>query len=358
MSRPPGPMCVTKLGYQWIDAGTTALKRNYSPGPIASAVPAAGSVRVPSDIPARLLLAAQSGIPLLPAELKQRLAPLLTYEGMAVIAGSVLAIGAAHAVGVGFVLDIAVGAFTVAVIGADLLEAGRRASNFYEIAIAARTEGDFDKAGREFAAFVSIAGINTVILLLARARPSAAPSASSLNSQSVGAAWSSYIGRITFKVPAGKGILWSQIGSRPAEKMARSKGLVSLEMLLKDEGFMELYARQFGSSKTELTGDIWRKVSQRYAASLEGKVSAFVNEKKLSTELVSRAEPMLQPGQRGVNPVLIDEIEEIAELMAANGRITSVEMIDVASGRSWIMARGDVLRAAKTAESAPGKLAH
>ena len=275
---------------------------------------------------------------------------------MAVLAGSVIAIGAAHAVGVGFAADILVGAVVIATIGQDALEAARHGRNFYALATSATSEKDFERAGREFASFVTIVGINTLLVLLLRARPAGSVSRVAVMGEKTSAAWMAYISKIKFVVPSGKGILWSQIGAAQAEAVARSKGLVSLEMLLKEEGFLDLYAKQFGTYENvkargldSVTTDIWRAVSKRYAASLEGKVTAFVHENRLSAELVKRAEPILKPGERGVNPVLIDEIEEIAEAMLANNKISSVEMIDLSSGKSWLMLRDQVLRAAKSA---------
>lgn len=349
MPRHPGPMCISKVGLSWIDGGTNARTRNLPPGPIGSSAGPERTIRLPVDVSGRLLLAAQCGLPLLPSDAKQRLAPLLTYEAMAVLAGSVISIGAAHAVGVGFAADILVGAVVIATIGQDAIDAARHGKNFYSLAISATSEKDFERAGREFASFVTIVGINTLLVLLLRARPAPRISQAAVMGEKTSAAWMAYISKINFKVPAGKGILWSQFGAAQAEALARSKGLVSLEMLLKDEGFLELYAKQFGSSQSKLTGDIWRAVSQRYAASLEGKVTAFVHEKRLAGEIIKRAEPILKPGERGVNPVLIDEMEEIAEAMISNNKISSVEMIDLSSGKSWLMLREQVLRAAESA---------
>lgn len=39
MSRPPGTLCVTSVGYHWVDDGTTCLTRSSSPGNIIDSVP-------------------------------------------------------------------------------------------------------------------------------------------------------------------------------------------------------------------------------------------------------------------------------------------------------------------------------
>jgi hypothetical protein len=266
---------------------------------------------------------------------------------MAVIAGSLLAIGAAHAIGIGFAADIVVGTIVVATIGQDAIDAARHGRNYFSLASNANSQEDFERAGQAFASFVTIIGINTLLILLLRARPAPGVSPLAAMGETTRAGWMAYIGKLKFSVPNGKAILWSQTGAGQAEAIARGKGLVSLEMLLKEEGFLDLYARQFGTTQSALTADIWRAVSRRYAASLEGKVTAFVHERKLAGELASRMEPMLQPGQKGINPVLVDEIEEIAEIMRNNGKITSVEMIDVSSGRTWLMLREQILKSAQ-----------
>ena len=210
----PGPMCASHLGPDWIDPGTQARTRSYSPREILAG-PTRNTVTAARDVPARLLLAAQCGLPLLPSEMRQRLAPLLSYESMAILAGSVVALSVAHAFGVGEIVDVIFGVVTVAVLGSDAIRAGRHARAFYRAALAAQTQKDFQRAGSEFAQFVVIAGIDTVIVLLSRARPRAtAPGETiemNVEATSVRASWFSYVDRIVFSVPKDKGMLWSKL---------------------------------------------------------------------------------------------------------------------------------------------------
>ena len=352
----PGPMCASHLGPDWIDPGTQARTRNYSPREMLAS-PTRNTVSAARDVPARLLLAAQCGLPLLPSEMRQRLAPLLSYQSMAILAGSVVAIGVAHTFGVGEIVDVIFGVVTVALLGSDAISAGRHAHAFYRAALAAQTQNDFQLAGSEFARFVTIAGIDTVIVLLSRARPEAAAPGETIEmnveATSLRASWLTYVNRIVFSVPKDKGMLWSKLAlqsesganaMRNAERLARSKGLLTLEMLLKDEGFYEIYAKQFGSygnikakGLDGITADIWRVLSARYAASLEGKVTAYILNANLRAALAA-----------GREPVLVDELEEIANIMQSNTRISSVEMIDASSGRSWTLLRSQVLKTAQS----------
>lgn len=310
---------------------------------MAASSPPSGArpVELDLDVPSRLLLAAQCALPHLPDAVSAQLAPLLTPETMVVIGGSVAAVAAGHALGVGFAVDVALGAVVVVALGSETIEACARLKTFYELAVEARYASDFDAAGRELAAFVTILGINVVAILLTRKSPAKLPQLKTLRTSVLRAGWRQYVSGLRFKVPRDKGMLWSRLGSwRHAERLAKSKGLTSLEMLLQDCGFFELYAKQFGSFEQVkaaglqgVTEEIWRALSRRYAASLEGKVTAFVKAKDFAKAIASK------------EPMLVDEIEEIAEVMASNPKISLVEMIDVGSGKSWLMNRSDVLKA-------------
>jgi hypothetical protein len=307
------------------------------------------SIIVPPDDPGKLLLAAQCGLPMLPLAIRKQLAPLLTYESMAIIAGTAIAVAGAHAIGVGFVFDIILGGVTFAIIGSDLIQAGKHASNFYQLAIAAKNTSDFDIAGKEFASFVTLAGINVILALFAKSTVSRI-TRPVVNQEAKLAAWYSFISRIKFIVPRDKGILWTKIEAIEAERLARANGLVSLEMLLKEEGFLDLYSQQFGTLKNvksmkleKVTESIWKMTSKRYVESLEGKVTAFINRKSLHAKIAER------------EPIFIEEMWDISEAMEINNRIHSVEIIDISTGRKWFMLRSEVLKAVKSGKLEPRK---
>ena len=50
-------------------------------------------------------------------------------------------------------------------------------------------------------------------------------------------------------------------------------------------------------------------------------------------------------------PVFIMELEEIAELMASNSKVTSVNVVDVKTGQTWHMTRQDVFELRLTRRS-------
>jgi hypothetical protein len=271
------------------------------------------------------------------------LAPLLTLEAMAVLAGSVLVVAAAHAVGAGMVVDVVLGVAAFAVIGGETLEAGRRLVEFHRLAMAARYPQDFEAAGRELAAVITSVGFNVIVVLLARRASARMPRVKPPNAATLRAGWQPFVANIGFSVPRDQGMLWSKLGDwRVARKVAQQRGLMTLETQLDAHGFFPLYNLQFGSYEQvkaagleSVTEEIWRTLSRRYAASLEGKVTAMVHNRQLAASL-SRKEPFL-----------VDELEEIAELMRLNPKITSVEMIDVSTSRTWQMLRSDVLRSTR-----------
>ncbi len=302
----------------------------------------AQAVTVELDAPARLLLAAQGALPFLPREARERLAPLFTLEAMAVLAGTVLAVAISHALGAGIVVDVLLGAAAFAVVGADTLEVGRRLVEFHRLAMEARHPQDFEAAGRELAAAVVIVGVDVVVALLARRATGRMPKIKRPDAGTLRAGWMPYVRNIRFSVPRDKGMLWSKLGDwKAAHRLARQRKLVTLEAQLETQGFFPLYESQFGSweqvqaAKLEaVTEEIWRTLSRRYAASLEGKVTALVHQRKLAGSLATK------------EPFIVDELDEIAELMRHNAKVTAVEMIDVESGTTWQMLRADVLRAA------------
>ncbi len=349
-----GPMCASTLKPGWIDAGTAA-RTCHAPKGIAqdASHQAKLKIHLPADVPGRLLLAAQCGLPYLPADVKAKLAPLLTLDAMVVMAGAVLALGAAHAVGVGFAVDVVLGVVTVAVIGTDLFGAARQLQSFYRQALAAQDQAGFDEAGKAFAAAVATLGFNTVLILLTRGlvKPGAGAASAAADTGKIRAAWMAMAERISFKVPRDKGMLWSKLsvpgdetfsGMRAAGRLAQEKGLVNLESILEREGFLQLYSQQFGAyfkikgtPLEAITRDLWKLLSERYAASLEGKVTAYVHNRQLGAQLAKGGEPML-----------VDELWTISEVLQNNSRISSVELIDVTTGRSWHMLRAEVLKSA------------
>jgi len=172
--------------------------------------------------------------------------------------------------------------------------------------------------------------------------------------------WESYIDGISLPPLApNEGVLWARLpdGAEHAKTIAASDGMKTLEMQLGPLRVEERY-RLAVAQLTQLMGDsrlvqgeiwdqfgrkVWEKLSRRYAEGLSGRVRAHVRFggdsglSKLTTDKLGRA---------GHEAIIWDELEQIADWMTVNPRITSVELVDVFTGRTKIMLREDVLRAA------------
>ena len=137
------------------------------PSPNPKSAPAA-EVRIPFDAPSRLLMGAQCALPHLSDEVRAKLAPLLSHETMVIVAGSVMALGVATLAGCGIAVSVVLGVTMVAILGAETIDAFKRLSNFHALCMEAKYAQDFDAAGREFAAFIAIVGVNVGLVLVAR----------------------------------------------------------------------------------------------------------------------------------------------------------------------------------------------
>jgi hypothetical protein len=160
--------------------------------------------------------------------------------------------------------------------------------------------------------------------------------------------WSRYIQEMQLKPPPrDKGILWSRIGADRAEALASKKGLTSLEMLLKNNGFLAAYEEVFGKSPGQateaVTRAIWQQVSERYARSLQGRVIAFVDDQSLAkaikdspvkslAELAEeqKATPGKPSGPAIVKaPQITNELMEISSVMERNANVSVVDIRDI-----------------------------
>lgn len=167
-------------------------------------------------------------------------------------------------------------------------------------------------------------------------------------------AWSRYIDGITFpKLPPGHGVLWSRLpdGSAHAKILAQVDSTRTLEMQLAplkfEEGYQLVQKRLIellGSSEAiqkeiweNFGRKVWEKVARRYTESLSGRVRAHVR--------FSGDRGLLQVGSH--EAIVWDELDQIADAMTLNVRITSVELVDVFTGLTKEMSREQILRAGR-----------
>lgn len=286
----------------------------------------------------RLLDAAYQALPLMPEELRERVAELLTPEAMAVIAGVAAIWAGSHFFGVGFVADIVIAGATIIAVGWDAIKALKAYVKYYETAVNACTEDDIQIAARHFAdatlTLASAIGWAKLGSWLGKGGARIGRSIKGGYTTAQARRWYRFINSLKFEVPSGKGMLWSKFESpASAEQFAREKGLISLEMILKKNGFDQLYSREFGDKQNELTRRIWRWVSTRYAQSLRGDVIGYVNRAEHYKHINEAANPKLI--NRHNDPIIVFEIDEISKILLNNSQITKVTLIDIKTGEAF-----------------------
>jgi hypothetical protein len=163
--------------------------------------------------------------------------------------------------------------------------------------------------------------------------------------------WAKYIEGIKLEPPPNRGTLWSKIGAAKAEELATQRGLVTLEMLLKDNGFLPAYEEAFPKGTwNDTTKAIWRQTSLKYARGLQGRVIAFVDDPVLAKAIQEApVKPLkdLAVGEPAIKePVIASELMEISDVMERNPNISVVEIRDVSKPDVTIkvMTRAQVLQ--------------
>ncbi len=168
--------------------------------------------------------------------------------------------------------------------------------------------------------------------------------------------WQSYIDAMELRPPQDRGVLWSKLGDKgqKAASLAAERGLTTLEMLLKDNGFMDAYGEAFGEMKNDVTGKIWEKVSGKYARSLRGKVTAFIDDARVLEAIQKspvKSIETLKPGEPAIvdAPIFTQELMEISDVMENNPSVTFVDIRDVSNPNATIkiMSREAVLKSSK-----------
>jgi hypothetical protein len=165
--KPPGPLCRTRRPLQ-IKDGTLCLQASPTPGAVglnsSTSMTAIARMSSGEKLGAAIMRARHH----LGPEVGDKLLALVTPEALAIIGATAVLWAAGHAVGVSWFVDgVLIGAGVYA-LGNEALTAARDLSIFVQLALAAKTPADLDKAGRHFARFVATVGVDTAIALLLR----------------------------------------------------------------------------------------------------------------------------------------------------------------------------------------------
>jgi hypothetical protein len=319
----------------------------------------------------RLLAAAWRALPLLPVEIREQVAGLLTKQAMLVVAGVAIVWAGSQFVPIlGEVVDVVAGGLTWAMVGMDAIKGLRGYAKFYRCATNATTDAQLNQAAKYFAdatiSTVSAVGWARFAKWMGKGVLRAGKAAGVGEAVGVPLRWRGYIDAITFKVPRDRGMLWSSVGGpRSAERLAASKELITLEMELKDNGFYRLYSNEFGGSQTDVTGEIWKLLSQKYARSLEGRVTGYVSSVDYYRKLENAARARiigedlsvtLHDVRKMINPndpLLVEEAEQIRELLLSNSKVTELILIDVKTGDAVGYSSREVLESLRNLEKIP-----
>jgi hypothetical protein len=338
-SRNAGPICGSTRSPGWIDDGTLVRTRSPTPGPVCgSSQILERRLEIPADVPSRLLLAARAGLPNFGDDVRDKIAEALTLQNMAFIAAAIVVDIAASGTGVGVAINILIGGAAVVFLGLDAVRGCRHLSSFYRMAVDAKSEDDFRMAGAEFSKGVITLGVDSALILLTRRAGTkiSGKVAPVVSDAELRAGWFGYIDSMVFDVPQNQGILWAKIGDVRAAKIAQEKGpgFRVINMLLQKNGFLARYAAEFANRQSELTYQIWERVSMKYVSSLKGQVTVYVDQGTFRSSIVTSKEGMLSAGRGGGAwsppiPVLVTELEEATE---SNPAITSIKMIDEKTG--------------------------
>jgi hypothetical protein len=111
------------------------------------------------------------GVGKLPPALQAQLSELITPQALAVAGGFFVAWLVSHAVGIGFVVDAILLGVGALAIGLAVFSGVDELIQFGNVAIAARSNQDMDRAATHFATAVSILGVQAIIALFLRRAP-------------------------------------------------------------------------------------------------------------------------------------------------------------------------------------------
>ncbi|MCX6874273.1 MAG: hypothetical protein NTW21_10775 [Verrucomicrobia bacterium] len=346
-------------GSQGHIANAVAIWPTKQPGPLDAARHKAEVLVSESDM-IRLLDAAYRSLPLMPEAIRNQVAELLTPQAMAVLAGVTSLHVGSHCFEVGEALDLVIAGAAVVTVGDDAIRALRAFGRFASLAVRAQSEQDLDEAARAFAAallvMVGTIGWRKLGTWLGKGLRQTANLRFFSTAGGQLPRWRNYINAMELQPPRDRGMLWSSLGGfRAAENLAHSKGLVSLEMILKKNGFFELYAQEFGTRQNGITREIWQIVSRKYARSLEGRVTGYAHRTTHFHKINKATDPtLINPS----DPVLVNEIDEISKILLSNPKITELTLIDVETGEAFGYRTRELLESLQRLSQKPTFLPH
>ena len=120
---------------------------------------------------ARLEIVLRKAATLLPGDVGSRLLSLISPTSLAVMAGVVIVWAGSHFVGVGEIADVILLAAGWIMVGGAALTGGRKLLDFAVTTQSAKTTADLDRAAKDLADAITILGVDVVLGLLLKGKP-------------------------------------------------------------------------------------------------------------------------------------------------------------------------------------------
>lgn len=159
-----------------IDDGT--MVRQPSPTPLTLG---AGNAVAMMAIEDRFIAVLKRTVPLLPHEMQDEFAKMLTPLNLGIMAGTLAVWAGAHYFGVGFVADVLLLGVGLVFLGVQVFSAAKDFVNFVRYTADAKTQSDLDVAARYLARFIAVVGITAFMSLIFKGAKKAAPKVKALS---------------------------------------------------------------------------------------------------------------------------------------------------------------------------------
>lgn len=124
------------------------------------------------NLQSRLEIVLTKAAALLPADVGQQLLAMITPQALATMAGIVVVWAGAHFFGIGEIADIILLVVGWVAVGGVALEAGKKLYDFAIKTNNACNETDLDLAAQDLADAITLIGVNTVLAILLKKKPS------------------------------------------------------------------------------------------------------------------------------------------------------------------------------------------
>jgi hypothetical protein len=123
-------------------------------------------ITIPNGDIARLTIAIERAIPMLPAETREKLRALLNPAALGSLVAIIVIWGGSHFIGVGEAADVFLLGVGVVTFGREAIDIGKRFAAFARFALTARTDSDIDQAAKYFASALTAVGVDSLIIIL------------------------------------------------------------------------------------------------------------------------------------------------------------------------------------------------